>query len=84
MPASKKRKPVYPTSTAPAARKNKGPSPFWVAPLMLTLFGVGIAWLVVFYIAQSSMPLVGDLGNANLAIGFAFILLGFAVSTQWR
>lgn len=85
MPESKKRKKaVYPPASAPAATKKKGPSPFWVAPLMLALFGIGIAWLVVFYVTQSDMPFVGDLGNTNLAIGFGFIVLGFGLSTQWR
>ena len=85
MPESKKRKkPVYPSSTAPGVRKKKGPSPVWLAPLMLTLFGIGIAWLVVYYVTEGDMPLIGSLGNANLAIGFGFIVLGFALSTQWR
>lgn len=84
MPESKKRKkPVYPPSGAAPARK-KGPSPFWLAPLMLTLFGIGIVWLVVFYVTQGNMPLVGGLGNGNLAVGFGFIVLGFVLSTQWR
>ncbi len=43
---------------------------------MLTLFGIGIVWLVVFYVTQSNMPLVGGLGNGNLAVGFGFIVLG--------
>lgn len=86
MPESKKRKKsVYPTASAPGVtRKKKGPSPVWLAPLMLALFGVGIAWLVVFYVTQGNMPLVGDLGNGNLLIGFGFIVLGFGLSTQWR
>ena len=84
MPESKKRKKVYPTSTAPAPRKKKGPSPVWLAPLMLTMFGIGIAWLVVFYVTQSDMPFVGELGNGNLLVGFGFIVLGFLLSTQWR
>ena len=85
MPESKKRKKrVYATATAPGTRKKKGPSPVWLAPLMLVLFGIGIAWLVVFYVTESKMPLVGDLGNVNLAIGFGFIILGFGLSTQWR
>jgi hypothetical protein len=85
VPESKKRKKaVYPSPTAPGARKKKGPSPVWLAPLMLALFGIGIAWLVVFYISEGDMPFIGDLGNANLAIGFGFIVLGFALSTQWR
>lgn len=85
MPESKKRKkPVYPTASAPGAVRKKGPSPVWLAPLMLALFFIGITWLVVFYITAPNMPVFGDLGNANLAIGFGFIVLGFALSTQWR
>ena len=85
MPESKKRKkPVYPTASAPGAvRKKKGPSPVWLAPLMLALFFIGITWLVVFYITAPNMPLTGDLGDGNLAIGFGSIVLGFALSTQW-
>ena len=83
MPESRKRKKaVYTEPTRRAAPK--GPSPVWLAPLMLAPFLVGIAWLVVFYVAEQSMPLTGHLGNANLLIGFGFIILGFLVSTQWR
>ena len=85
MPESRKRKKaVYPSGPAAGTVRKKGPSPVWLAPLMLTLFIVGIIWLVVFYITQSDMPFTGDLGNANLAIGFGFIVLGFLLSTQWR
>ena len=85
MPESKKRKKsVYPTASAPGAVRKKGPSPVWLAPLMLGLFFIGITWLVVFYITAPDMPFTGDLGNGNLAIGFGFIVLGFALSTQWR
>ena len=83
MPESRKRKKRVYTSPTPT-RKVKGPSPVWLAPLMLALFLVGITWLVVFYIAESRMPLTGHLGNANLLIGFGFIILGFLLSTQWR
>ena len=88
MPESKKRKkPVYTPSLAPGAdgsARSRRPSPVWLAPLMLALFLIGIVWLVVFYLSQGDMPLVGDLGNGNLLIGFGFIVLGFALSTQWR
>ncbi len=84
MPVSKKRKkdPLAPRVAQTPAKK--GPSPRWLAPLMLALFGIGVLWLVVFYITQGEMPVTGDLGNANLAIGFGFIVAGFALSTQWR
>ena len=85
MPVSRKRKK---TATTPATSSTgpvkKGPSPRWLAPLMLTLFGIGVLWLVVFYITQGEMPVVGQLGNANLLVGFGFIIAGFALSTQWR
>ena len=85
MPESKKRKKaVYtPPATASPAKK-KGPSPVWVPALMLALMLIGVAWLVVFYMVGDDMPLVGDLGNSNLLIGFGFIVAGFGLSTQWR
>jgi len=55
-----------------------------VAPLMVTLFVLGLLWIVVFYIAGQDIPLMSDLGNLNLAVGFGFIAAGFVVSTQWR
>ena len=85
MPVSRKRnKPTYTPATPSGTPRKKGPSPVWVAPLMLTLMGIGILWLIVFYITQPNMPLTGDLGNGNLLVGFAFIIAGFMVATQWR
>ncbi|MDB1086278.1 cell division protein CrgA [Streptomyces sp. ACA25] len=55
----------------------------WVAPLMLAMFLVGLAWIVVFYITQGDYP-VGALGNWNIVVGFGFIAAGFVVSTQWK
>lgn len=85
MPVSRKRKKAAlsppPTVTSPKKRK---PSPIWLAPLMLALFGIGVLWLVVFYITEGNMPLVADLGNLNLLVGFGFIIAGFGLSTQWR
>jgi hypothetical protein len=89
VPESKKRKKPAsaPSPAATRTPKKKGPSPRWLAPLMLVLFLIGIAWLVTFYITASTddgMPLTGDLGNGNLLVGFGFILAGFGLSTQWR
>ncbi|MEC3995676.1 cell division protein CrgA [Actinacidiphila sp. DG2A-62] len=55
----------------------------WVAPLMLAFFIVGLAWIVLFYVTQGSLP-VDPLGNWNIVIGFGFIAGGFVVSTQWK
>ena len=93
MPESKKRKrperSSRPSSSAAGAApvKKKGPSPRWLAPLMLALFGLGVLWLVVFYITQARMgglPGVSEIGNWNLLVGFGFIIAGFGLSTQWR
>lgn len=85
MPVSRKRKKAAytppPTATGPRKRK---PSPVWLAPLMLALFGIGVLWLVVFYITEGNMPLVSGLENWNLLVGFGFIIAGFGLSTQWR
>ena len=91
MPESKKRKQPdrtsRPSSGARATPVKRGPSPRWLAPLMLALFGLGVLWLVVFYITQAGMgglPGVSEIGNWNLLVGFGFIMVGFALSTQWR
>lgn len=89
MPESKKRKKsVYtPPPTPGSTTRRRKPSPVWLAPLMLTLFGIGILWLVVFYLTEAEMagaPVIEDWGNGNLLAGFGFIVAGFGLSTQWR
>ena len=85
MPESKKRKKsVYTPPPPPGGVAKKGPSPVWLAPLMLALFLIGIAWLVVYYIAGPDMYYVGKWGNKNLLVGFGFIIAGFGLATQWR
>lgn len=55
----------------------------WVAPLMLAMFGIGLAWIVVFYITDATFP-VKAFGDWNIVVGFGFIATGFVVSTQWK
>ncbi len=84
MPESKKRKKAATSTPLPSAPRRRGPSPRWLAPLMLVLFGLGILWLVVYYISEGDMPVAGALGDWNLLVGFGFIIAGFVLSTQWR
>ena len=64
-------------------KKPRTSSRVWVAPLMLGCWLLGLAWLVVFYVAGQSIPFMDSLGNWNLLIGMGLIAVGFVVSTQW-
>jgi Cell division protein CrgA len=76
-----RRKSVY---TPPPPRTTPLANRAWVAPVMVALFLIGLAWIVTFYLTQGDLPLMDALGNWNILVGFVFIGLGFAVSTQWK
>ena len=59
------------------------PSPPWYAPVMAALFLIGLAYIVTFYVTESRYP-VPQLGQANILVGFAVIMAGFAMATRWR
>lgn len=84
MPESKGRGKPKPRSDV-SATKGASPtvSPRWLAPLMVTLFLLGLLWIVVYYLAPS-LPLISDLGNWNMLVGFGLIMGGFVLSTRWR
>ncbi|MCW2873062.1 cell division protein CrgA [Actinacidiphila oryziradicis] len=84
MPKSRIRKkadftPPPSKTTAIKLRTGRG----WVAPLMLAFFLIGLAWIVLFYVTQGSLP-IAALNNWNIVVGFGFIAGGFVVSTQWK
>lgn len=84
MPESRSRKkaaytpPVAPSKAAAAIPKR------WVAPVMVACFILGLAWIVVFYLAGPSVPGMSDLGNWNIVIGMGLFVVGFVFSTQWK
>ncbi|GAB4086807.1 cell division protein CrgA [Myceligenerans cantabricum] len=86
MPESKprKKKAVAPqTVDAPVAKPKE--SPRWLAPVMVGLMVLGLAWIVTFYLTSSGLGLpVPQLGQWNLAIGFGLIIIGFGLTTRWR
>ena len=88
MPESKGRdkKPAYTPPPARGERKTaKLGSPSWLAPTMVALFVVGLAWIVVYYIAGYQIPVMRDLNAiVNVGIGFAFIVAGFFLATRWK
>ena len=81
MPKSRVRsKAVYTPPPRPARSKV---SPRWLAPTMVGLLLVGLAWIALFYVTGGSIP-ASALGDWNLVVGFAFIIGGVALSTKWR
>ena len=60
-------------------------SPRWLAPTMVTLMIVGLLYVVVFYIAGNSIPVMKDLTNLeNVGIGFGLMSIGFYLATRWK
>jgi len=88
MPKSKSRKSKEPAYTPPPAKAPESfqvGNPVWLAPAMVTMFILGLLWIVVFYLIGSQVPLMSDLGNlTNVLIGFALIGIGFALATRWK
>ncbi|OLM15750.1 Cell division protein CrgA [Pseudonocardia sp. Ae707_Ps1] len=46
--------------------------------------GLGLAWLVVNYLAGPAIPFMAALGNANFIIGFSLIVIGLLMTMRWR
>jgi Uncharacterised protein family (UPF0233). len=68
---------------APNKAAVKVGSPAWLVPLMVGLLVGGLAWIVVYYVSQSALPIPGIV-HWNLIIGFGLILAGFVLSTKWK
>lgn len=65
-------------------RRVKSPtSRRWVPPTFITVGLLGVAWLVLYYIAGDQIPLMRDLGNWNILIGMGGMAAAFGISTLW-
>ena len=83
MPKSRVRKRTVYTPPPPKTARRKV-SPAWVGPTIVACLVFGLAWIVVFYTTQDSLPGISALGSWNLVVGFAFIIGGVTLSTRWR
>ena len=79
----KKKTDTYVRDSVAVAPKKKQPSPAWYGFLVLGTMVVGVAWLVTYYVSNGTLP-VSALEAWNVLVGFVWIALGFALSTQWR
>ncbi|MCB7135753.1 cell division protein CrgA [Cellulosimicrobium marinum] len=83
MPESKSRKKPAKVREPRPPKPDTG-NPRWLVPTMLGLMLLGLAWIVTFYLSGSAQLPVPPLGAWNLAVGFAFIIAGFALTTRWK
>lgn len=66
-------------------KKVKAPSSRrWVPPTFITVGLLGVVWLIVFYVAGPSVPLMRDLGNWNILIGMGGMAAAFGLATLWK
>jgi hypothetical protein len=71
--------------SAASVAKKKGPSPSWYPFVMVGLMLLGLAYIVVYYIANERVPGMKDLGAAwNFAIGFGLMVAGLGMAVRWR
>jgi len=66
-----------------ASTSGEAPNPVWFKPVMFGFMLVGLAWIVVFYVSQSTLP-VQSLGSWNILVGFGIMFVGFLMTTRWR
>lgn len=60
-----------------------GTSRFYIV-VMLGLMLLGLAWIVVNYIAGSDIPLMRDLNAWNYLIGFGLLIVGLLMTMGWK
>ena len=90
MPKSKVRKktsytPSQAALSGPAAGARLAkPSPRWFPVVMAAFLILGLAWIVVYYMAGESVPVIKSLGSWNFAVGFAFLVAGLGMAVRWR
>lgn len=61
----------------------EAPNAVWFKPLMVGFMLLGLAWILVFYISGSTLPIPG-IGSWNLLVGLGIALIGFLMTTRWR
>lgn len=56
----------------------------WVAPTFIVVGLLGVAWLVVYYIAGRDMPVMNKLGDWNILIGMGLMAASLGLSMLWK
>ncbi|WP_304410647.1 cell division protein CrgA [Corynebacterium stationis] len=59
-------------------------TPKWYIVVMLGLMLIGLAWIVVNYLAGKQIAFMDALGAWNYAIGFGLAIIGLLMTMGWR
>jgi hypothetical protein len=73
-----------PRATASSGTKIVKPSPPWYPVVMAAFLLIGLAYIVVYYMAAESIPFMNSLGSWNFAVGFGFLIVGLGLAVRWR
>lgn len=91
MPKSKVRKKPESqvrTETLSSTNRQLAPSPTWYPVVMGIVLLVGLAYMVVYYLTSSGtsphVPMMGEIGAWNFAVGFGIMLIGLIMAVRWR
>ncbi len=71
------------TATTSTSANKRRPSPPWVPGTALALAGLGMVWLVVYYLSSGALPISGG-PRLNIGIGFGCIIASLVIFTRWR
>jgi hypothetical protein len=71
------------SGSSPTGKLSK-PSPRWYPGVMAAFLVLGLAWIVVYYMAGESVPLMQNLGSWNFAVGFGFLVVGLGMAVRWK
>lgn len=84
MPESRPRKKDDFTAPTTSRKPVRIGSKRWIAPTMVALWVIGLAWIVVYYLAGTDIGFMNALGGWNLLIGMGLIAGGFVFATKWE
>lgn len=59
-------------------------TPKWYLVIMFGLMLLGLAWIVVNYLAGEDIAFMAQLGPWNYGIGFGLAIIGLLMTMGWR
>lgn len=71
------------SENTPTPSGSDAPNPVWFKPIMFGFMLVGLVWILVYYVSQSSWP-IPSIGPWNIMVGFGIMFIGFLMTTRWR